>query len=648
MKTYKFLPSEIKVMKTPPPMKVSEWASKSVVVQDGPFRDAYYKPEVNPYLVGIMDAFGDPAIEEVAVCGAPQTGKTLAMYACLGFSIDRRPGTKMLTMPDDKVARRVEAEKLRPLLKASPILNSQVSKMVSGHIRLKDGSSLFLSSSQSPAQRASITVRDLFMDEEDLYESEVGHGDPVTDFLERTQSYFFGRKIVRVSKPVGNANSSIWRAVTERASLLMAYEVPCPKCGEYQFFRESQVVAEPMGDREATPDEINRLRLGRYECPNCHKRWTDEDRDFAVASGAWRPSKVQESSVAGERVFGPGDEAPEVRSVGFHLPAILSWTVSLSALAADAKLAAASEDQEVKQAYANGRWARPFVPEILKADSDVILRRRDATLPARVAPHGTMALTCGIDTQKRGFYYAVVAWTPSLTKYLIDYGRLSGFDEVERLVFEQSYPVLGVDGKDVGDRIDIWRAAIDSGGTSGEGIYSRTEEVYEFARWNGGGRLFAAKGVGYDQTPAVRWANHDRMPGSQKVIPGGLQLYLIDTAKMKSSLFASILSEDSSRPFYMYGYDPEKGEKEERHKELIAHLLAEKLIRKPDGKTKWELVSRDNHYLDCLALALACGHVSWTPSLDHMRKNLEYETRRSRENRVERAPIEKKKKPRAW
>jgi phage terminase large subunit GpA-like protein len=572
-----------------------------------------------------MNIFGRKEIEEVCVCGAPQTGKTLAMYACLGYSIERRQGTKMLAMPDDKTLARVEHEKLRPLLVSSSSLNSLILKMVKAQVRLKGGSSLFLSSAQSPSQRASITVRDLFLDEEDLYGKIAGKGDPVSDFLERTRSYFFDRKIMRVSKPVGDSNSSIWRAVTLGVDQTMSYEVPCPYCGEWQFFDESSVVALKLKSKEEPdPNEILRLKLGRYQCCKCKNLWTDGQRDSAVGKGRWQPSSVKDSTDNGTYIFYKVPKVEKPLKIGFHLPAILSKAVSISELAAKAKMAAASEDPEVKQTQANGDWARPYVAVVTKPDAIEILKRRDFNLPARTVPYGAVALTCGIDTQKYGFYYLVTAWMPDMTKYIIDYGQLRSFDDVYRLVYETTYPVMDSEGKLSGEVMEIWRAGIDSGGTVGEGEYSRTVEVYEFCRLNGYDRLFPIKGASRDITPAIRYSLLDKMPGGQ-VILGGLVLYLIDTGKMKSVIFPALQDEMASRPIKLYGTDPALDDQTDLHKELIDQLTAERQIRTANGQTKWVQERKDNHYLDCLVIARACGDVSWIPSLHHYVLELEAE-----------------------
>ncbi|MDL2226558.1 phage terminase large subunit family protein [Deltaproteobacteria bacterium OttesenSCG-928-M10] len=652
---FKFTPGERHIFRRREFVAVSRWAANSVIVQDGPYRGARLRLDVAPYLAGIMDAFARPGVEEIRVCGAPQTGKTLAMYACLGYAVDFWPGTKMLAMPDDETLKRVREDKLLPLLMASPVLKNLTGKATERRICLKDGSSLFLSSSQSPSQRASITVRHLFLDEEDLYQKTAGRGDPVTDFTERTRSYAWGRKIVRVSKPVGDARSSIWRAVTQDVDLTLAYRVVCPSCFGAQFMVPERVrvlkVNQNGKEAEPAPAEIVRARLGRYECEHCGYEWTDVQRDMAVARGRWAPVTLSESGAVPK--FREAGEVAGARRLGFYLPAILSSVVSLSEVAAGRLKSDHSDSPDDKQAYQNGVWALPYVSVTMEPDEAAILSRRDFALPARTVPHGAVCLTCGIDTQKRGFYYLVEAWMPSKARYVIDYGRLAEFADVTRLIWENRYPVLGPDDQLSGSFMEIWRAAMDTGGTAtDEGVHTRTEEVYEYLRRFGGGVIHAAKGSSRELAGvAVRWSVLDRMPRTQARIPGGLMLYMLDTAKIKGAMFNSLLDEEARRPIKIYGHDPglDPADQAEIHTDLAAQLCAERLVRAPNGKMVWEQTRKDNHYLDCLMLSEACADVSWTPSLDHIIMQIEAEARRpAEEERRERREKKEKRRTSRW
>jgi phage terminase large subunit GpA-like protein len=617
------LDCERAVLKAQIVQTVSEWARENIIVMDGPYRGAPLRVDVNPYIRDIMDCFSDKGIEQVVICGSPQTGKTLALYACMGYAVDRRVGTKMLAMPDDKNVSRVAHEKLKPMFKASALLAPLVAGTTADQIRLANGTTIFLASAQAAAQRASISVRDLFMDEEDLYASVARRGNPVMDFLERTRSFSFARKVMRVSKPVGDAKSSIWRALTKECDIINSYQVPCPLCGAAQFFQESRVEIVPM--EGLSPDAsdyqalVRRFELGKYRCAHCGGLFGDMERNKAVHAGRWVPSRVRELGETGIPVF--EEAAPpggRVRSVGYHLPAILSRAVSISEIAARMVVIKGTDDPEILQGQANGDWARPYIAVVTNPGAAEILARMDPELPARTVPGGAVALTMGIDTQKLGFYYLVLAWMPDMTKYIIDYGRFNTFEDVYTAVFDTAWQVQGADGDNPGGSMDVWRAAIDSGGTYTEGAYSRTEEVYEFAWKHQGYKLWPIKGVATEQGMTVRFTVVNRMPGRKTPIAGGLQLGIIDSGKVKSSLFHCLINPEARRPIKLYGHDPEREDQTGLHDELIKHLTAERQIRNTKGKLIWVQQRSDNHWLDCLMMACACGDVSWVPSMSQL------------------------------
>lgn len=574
-----------------PPVRVSEWAACYLIVPDGPYAGARYRRDVNPYLIGIMDAWGTPGIEEALVCGAPQTGKTLALDACLAYSIERRKGSRMLTMPDDDTVARVVEAKLRPLLQKTAPTRRLLRKIRSGRIAFSDGTSLFLPSAASPSQRASISVMDLFMDEEALYRLLAGQGDPVTDFRERTRSYAHKRKILRISKPVGDESTSIWRDL-QRMDEVRDYHVVCPACNKSQPMLEENVVTE---HNVKDPERVERERLGRYRCRDCKWHWTDYVRDQAVALGHWEARH----------------SVPDARRVGFYLPAILSGAVSLSEIAAAKLRAEATDDPAVIQAYDNGIWARPYRPVVVHTAEDVVLSLRDAELPPRVLPAGYVALTAGIDMQKRGFYFLVCAWTPRMDCAVVDYGRLKDWDDVAALCFETTYPVQ--DGGD-GERTGLWRAALDTGGGLSEpdGDLTRGEEAYAFVSRYGADLLHAVKGNAHKQLNPVQWTVREKMPHSRTPIRGGLRLYLLDPDYLKR-LATGRMSPDARQPLRLHRDCAE---------DLARQMTAEELVREASGRTRWRRKRRDNHFLDCLCMAMACAHQTWTPSLARLVEGL--------------------------
>lgn len=586
--------AERAVYARPERMSVSEWAARYLIVPDGPYAGARYRRDVNPYLAGIMDAWGDPRVEEVLVCGAPQTGKTLALDACLAYSVDRRPGPKMLAMPDDDSAGKVIEAKLKPLLRRTRPTGRKLRGIKAGKVLFPDGV-IYIASAASASDRATISVKDLFLDEEGLYRTIAGQGDPLTDFRERTRSYSYARKIMRVSKPVGGEDTSIWRDL-ERVDELRDYYAVCPACGVSQTLREEHVVTE-RGVKD--PVRVRREKLGRYRCPHCRYTWTDYTRDMAVARGEWRSERPDSGA----------------RSIAFHLPAVLSAAVSLSEIAAARLTAEASDDPAIIQGYDNGVWAQPYRPVVVASDADTVLSLRDPDLVPRALPAGYVALTAGIDMQARGFFYIVCAWTDKLACAVVDYGRLYDWADVERFCFETYYPAAdGGDGGETGALMPLWRVAIDSGGGRGEDpeAVTRGEECIRFVAAHGQDLLMATKGNAHAQTPPVKWTLQERTPHKRLPIKNGLRLYLLDTDYFKR-LVTARMTPEARQPLRLHRDCAE---------DLAVQLTAEELVRDSSGRQSWRRKRRDNHYFDALCMATACVHPSWTPSLGRMLERL--------------------------
>ena len=604
MPLLRFTAGERHVFRRRAHIPLSVWAARNLIVKDGPYAGGRYRRDVNPYLAGIMDTWSMPGVKEVAVCGSAQTGKTLVMHAALAYCVDMRPGPRMLAMQDDDAIGKVVANKLVPMFRASPPVRAQLGKVRSTRISFRDGTNLFMASAQSQGQRASISIQDLFLDEEALYKQIAGQGVPVEEFRERTRSYEHKRKILRVSKPIGGDESSIVQAL-EESDEVRHYFVRCPACGEYQRMTEECLI---VTEKAASPQEVERRKLGRYKCSCCKFLWSDHLRDQAVARGRWEAE----------------NPVPSPRRIGFHLPAILSKAVSLSEIAAAKMRADASDSPVDKQQYANGMWALPYRAVELETSEDVILKRRDPELEPLTVPGDAVALTAGIDVQKRGFWYVVKAWRPDLSSVLIDYGRLTDWDSVHALL-ETRYE-YEADSPNAGKSLAIWRAGIDSGGTrTDEDVVSRTEEVYTFVRRHSRGRLFACKGASHESHTPVRATSIDRLPSSRVRIPGGLWLYLLDTHYFKSLIFAR-LEPDARQPMTLHRKTDEA---------FASQLAAEALVRDRNGKHVWVRKRRANHYLDCCMMADACVDGSWLPSFQMIVE------------REMRAAAEKRQQPRA-
>ena len=142
---------------------------------------------MTPYLVEIMDTFGDDAVEKVIFVKPTQVGGTSAMENILGSLIDQAPAPTMIVYPSERT---VDA-KLEPMIRACKVLSEKYREHISKKLQLKFGTmTVYLNGANSPADLASTNIRDLFLDEVDKYPgASKKEADPVSLAIERTKTY---------------------------------------------------------------------------------------------------------------------------------------------------------------------------------------------------------------------------------------------------------------------------------------------------------------------------------------------------------------------------------------------------------------------------------------------------------------------------
>ena len=95
-------------LKKPEKLTVSQWAEKYRVLDESSNFSGKWSNDITPYLVGIMDAFNDPYIQEINFCKPTQVGGTEAMLNMLGWIIMDNPLPTMIVYPSDDLAKEVD------------------------------------------------------------------------------------------------------------------------------------------------------------------------------------------------------------------------------------------------------------------------------------------------------------------------------------------------------------------------------------------------------------------------------------------------------------------------------------------------------------------------------------------------------------
>ena len=192
---------------------------------------------------------------------------------------------------------------------------------------------------------------------------------------------------------------------------------------------------------------------------------------------------------------------------------------------------------------------------------------------------------------------------------MIYYGQLNTWEEVFFHVYEATY---AIEGEPEDNRLGIWRACIDTGGgKSDDADISRTEETYHKLREWPRGVLFGIKGLSKSKGPIrVNPSVIDKMQtksGQVRPIPGGLTLYLLDTAKLKD-LFFWRLSNTRDDPQSAWFHS-------ETGLDYIKQLLTEERRQNKLGLYDWYHKGGANHYLDCSVYAHAAADVHFMQGL---------------------------------
>jgi len=586
-------PRERAAWRPPEDITVSEWAERHRRLPKQSAIPGPWNNRLVPYTVGVMDSFLDPVVERITIMASVQSAKTESAYNMLGYAISQDPAPVLVVMPTDKTLRRVN-RRLQDMITESPelaqYLTGDPDDMQKRSIVLKRMDINFATAG-SKADLANVEARYLLMDEPDRYPSATGDEGSPQEMAEARLTTYWNRKIIEPCTPTipeGHIN------VAYESSDKRKYWVPCPECGGYQVLSFWQIKhqGEKRGEwpqDKRNPDYIKQDRVARYECLYCQAEIDDKDKPGMLARGKWVP---EGHPIARDGVMAP---PPPVSHVGFWWNVLYSPFRNFSEIAA--QFFSTKDHPEQYKTFVNLWLAEPWKEIVKQRESSVILQLRTHR-PSLVVPEEALALTAGIDSQRRGFWVVIRAWVLTAgglrESHKIRHGFVESFGELEQWVFEDVYrtDISGIEYL-------VWRGLIDTGGgLMGEGEATLTEQVYNWLRRSGRGRIFGSKGSSKPLSSGrLAIPGHiDRYP-SGKPLPGGLVLWRLDTNSLKDFIWARIENG-------LFHLDGGADEIPEADKVYAAHLSAEIKERTKRNQLIWTTQrGRDNHLLDCEVMA---------------------------------------------
>jgi phage terminase large subunit GpA-like protein len=565
-----WFPGERAALTLPTDLTVSQWAEAHREFPKDASFPGRWDPHKAPYAVAPMDAFTDPRVERITLVGAARSVKTEIWLNMLGYVICQDPGPALVVMPTETKVKRI-CRRITKMIKASPELRKYLTgnpdDLQKKSIVLKHMEIIFATAG-SAADLGEFEARYVFESEADKYPENVGgYGSP-TQMAEMRTRTFWNRKIVTESTPT---NPEGFISKDYDRSNRGIFWVPCPECGGYQvldFFwvkhRGTKLMEWPKELQKA--EYILDQWPAVYECRYCQAEIEERQKPGMVAQGIWG---FEQEKPDGRRPV----EVYAVSHMGYQWGGEISPFMTGSEMAA--KFFEVKDDREQLKTFWNEWLGRPWKEIIQQRPASAILELR-TNRPAREVPEGTLALTAGIDNQKHGFWISIWAWALTgnglIDQHLIRYGFLSDFDELEIWLFQDVYHTR--DGRLT---YPVWRGGIDTGGTEGgPDEATQTEQVYEWLRRSGQGRIFGVKGASRPLPGGKKMVHSiiDKMPGQGRPIPGGIRLWNLDTNALKDAFWSRV---ESGR-VHLHADTKEI---------FAAHLAAEAKERDKRGRMIW-------------------------------------------------------------
>jgi len=549
-----------------------------------------------------------------------QCGKTLYLQCCMASKLDRKPTKLQWAIPNENAVADYIVDKIDPFIKGVASLSLKVedhqqkekARIKRTRIKVAGGDCVFTGTSAS--SKRSKTVKELFMDEADLFEDGA-----MIELEGRTKSYeMFGRKVLATSSkkhPKGEIHKAGESCETHKE-----WHTTCNKCGHHWLAGSKDLKWETIKDymkrlslTEATfrhsDYKLSAIKDVYVECPDCKYHLTTQNKNQNIINGAYKFYITRGTQ-----------EGKSVKYKGNALAMYFTTFETIAALTIDAEAEGTLDD--MKQIYLD------YFNEIYEQNTETVDKNDILLLSNKLSameiPEDTYKLYLTIDTQKTGFWFKVTAFEYGMRMHTIHHGFVETFDELELL--------MGYRFKDKHDKIYI----VDKTLIDRMGIKERTVEVdawIEDMIVNNGmeGMLYPSMGIQGDASGRLWYYStltKDITTGERRKTP-------VEAVKLNNTLLKNELQNYIDRGV-------KKAKKEEGYETAHARLffINEDIVRNAEnreqsisvdyerqmtsenfvfytnpktGKTDivetWQKRHNtiDNHLWDCSVAAMACS-----------------------------------------
>ena len=453
------------------PVDPCEWAEQNYyfATKDSATAGYWNRSEYN-YSEAPLRCLIDDEVDEVVMNWATQIGKTSILNAMAMFVADQFRRNVIIVCPDEMMAREHYDTKLEPALEQCSAFRGKLlakSKRQKGLVRLPESWIMYAwtGSATTVSGRSAPVV--LITEVNLASKKKSDEGDRVQMARDRTKG--FDRRMVTIvieGKPTIEGECRITEAY-ERSNQ-QTFQVPCPICGEYQELVEGgpdkpyglKWSKGPGGKSEPTTARHSAY----YRCIHCEGDIAEQNKVLMLRRGVWCPAGQQVNS-DGELEGEP--DKPKTIS-GFHMSSLYSSVLTWGDYAYE-YLRVKDAPRNEFRAFVNGWRCKPWKLDAHKVHFEELREHCENYKLTQVPSVEVLEMVMTVDTQGEGngLWWVVRAWGTFGSSWLINYGFVQSFDDLETVVL----PIIYRGPKDRFYRVN--RVLVDSGG-------HRTEEVYQW------------------------------------------------------------------------------------------------------------------------------------------------------------------------
>lgn len=597
----------------PPALRtMRRFAEEELVLPTGPFAGSRFRVSRNPHLGLLLDEWDSKRWRRSLVTGPQQSGKTTVSFGLpTMYSLFELRETTVAGIPDGNMVQDKWSTDIEPLIRRSRYAHllpdrgpgSKGGRLEAGDaVQFKHGPQLkFMTAGGGDKSRAGYTARCINVTEAEGFD-EVGEssreGTKMAQLEGRAEAFGEQGRIT-LECTVGTEDGLTWREYQQGTQSRICMR--CPHCGEYVTPERQHLV----GWQDAAT-EVEAAELARVACPGCAVLWTEEDR-VSAAMAAVLAHRGQWVTREGQ-VQGP---VPATYTLSFRWNAINNILKPISETARKEWQAKREPDEDAaEKKMCQFHWAIPPKGEKERDGLAVVdIVSRTTPLPRGEVPGDAAALVVSVDVGKWVLHWAATAFTRSsdgrVSPHVVDYGRA---DVPTADLGETAAITAALRQLRDGVAADLFAKAPKAAAAGVvDGGYQQ-DVALAFAAESRNWRCAKGQGVGQYGLGGSRGRGAERIGFGEGweawQLPGRkAPIYEHQSDHWKGFVHAALTTPVGAAGGMTLFAAASPGE----HLTLARHVLAEKAVEEfVAGKglvRRWVAMSRQNHFLDALALS---------------------------------------------